>query len=202
MNSTWRNTLRGAAAATLGLAATFAHAHTGHGASTFLQGLAHPLALDHLLAAVAVGLWSARALPSGRVWQGPAVFLLALIASALAAQAGLAFAWTEQGIALGIVLFGAMLVLACRGVSPQPGRGLALVAVAASLHGLAHGAEAGGASFTGYAIGFLATTALLHASGLAAGFALQRLREALARRIALGLGAGFGIAGLALLGLG
>lgn len=177
MTSNWRTTLRGAAAATLALGATIAHAHTGHGAATsLLQGVLHPLAPDHLLAAVAVGLWSARALPAGRVWQGPAVFLLALVASALAANAGLAFAWTEQGIVLGIALFAVLLVLACRGVTVPPAGGLALVAAAASLHGLAHGAEASGASFAAYAAGFLATTAVLQAAGLSAGFALQRLR--------------------------
>jgi urease accessory protein len=201
MTSTWRSTLRGGAAATLALTATLAQAHTGHGAASLLQGLAHPLALDHLLAAVAVGLWSARALPAGRVWQGPAVFLLALAAGALAAQAGLGFFWIEQAIALSIALFGAMLVLACRGDAALPGRGLPLVAAAAALHGLAHGAEAGGAAFGAYAIGFVATTAALHAAGLSAGFALQRLRDAVARRIALALGAGLGATGLVLFGL-
>lgn len=199
MNLNWRNTLRGAAAAALACGATLAHAHTGHGATSFLQGLAHPIALDHLLAAVAVGLWSARALPAHRAWQGPAVFLLSLVAAALAAQAGLALPFVEQGIALSVMLFGAMVVLACRGVTPQPARGLVLVGAAAALHGLAHGAEAGGASFAAYAIGFLATTALLHATGLSAGFTLQRLRASLARRIAYGIGAGFGAAGLYLL---
>lgn len=199
MRLTWHNTLRGAAAATLACGATLAHAHTGHGAASLLQGLAHPLAPDHLLAAVAVGLWSARALPAGRVWQGPAVFLFALVAAALAAQAGLALPFAEQGIALGVMLFGAMLVLACRGVQPQPVSGLLLVAAAAALHGLAHGGEAAGAAFASYAAGFLASTALLHALGLSAGFGLQSLRASLARRIAFGVGAGFGAAGLYLL---
>ena len=199
MTLTWRNTLRGAAAATLACGATLAHAHTGHGAPSFLQGLAHPLAADHLLAAMAVGLWSARALPTGRVWQGPAVFLFSLVAAAFAAQAGLALPFLEQGIALSVLLFGAMLVLACRGATPHPTRGLLLVGAAAALHGLAHGAEASGAAFTAYAIGFLATTGLLHAGGLASGFAVQRLRASLAQRLTIGLGAGFGAAGLYLL---
>ncbi len=199
MTLTWRNTLRGAAAATLAFAAVGAQAHTGHGTGGLFEGLAHPLAPDHLLAAVALGLWSARALPAGRVWQGPAVFLLALLAGAMAAQAGLDLAWREQGIALSVALFGAMLVAACGEASPRPARGLLLVAAAASLHGLAHGAEAGGPAFASYAVGFLATTALLHGAGLSIGKTLQDLRATLARRLAWGLGAGFGAAGLALL---
>ena len=49
-----------------------AQAHVGHEgghAATFVSGLAHPVSgLDHLLAMVAVGLWSAVALPQRR-WQ-------------------------------------------------------------------------------------------------------------------------------------
>jgi urease accessory protein len=200
MTLTWRNTLRGAAAASLAGAATLAHAHTGHGAESLFQGLVHPLALDHLLAAVAVGLWSAQALPAGRVWQGPAVFLLAVMGGALAVQGGFAPGWIEQGIALSVMGFGAMVVLACRGVAGRVAPGLVLVAAAAMLHGMAHGAEAGGPAFVSYAAGFLASTAVLHGVGLYAGFALQGVRASLARRVAVGVGAGLGAAGLYLLG--
>ena len=48
--------LRGAAALGLALAAGTASAHTGHGSESLLQGLAHPLGLDHLLAMVTVGV--------------------------------------------------------------------------------------------------------------------------------------------------
>jgi urease accessory protein len=193
---TRRNALRGAAAVSLALAATLAHAHPGHGTATFLQGVVHPLGLDHLLAAVAVGLWSARALPAGRTWQGPAVFLSCLAAGALAARAGFGLAWVEQGIAISVALFGAMLVLAARGTVRDGGRGLWLVAGAAMLHGLAHGAEAAGPAFASYAIGFLASTAALHAAGVSIGFVLQRVRATLARGVTLGVGAGLGAAGL------
>jgi urease accessory protein len=196
MSLTRRNTLRGAAVATLALAATCAQAHPGHGAATLLQGLAHPLALDHLLAAVAVGLWSARALPARRAWQGPAVFLSCLVAGALAAQSGFGLGWVEQGIALSVVLFGAMLVLAARGTSPAAGQGLWVVAGAAVLHGLAHGGEAAAPAFASYALGFLATTAALHVAGLSTGLVLQRLRAATARGVMVGLGTGLGAAGL------
>jgi urease accessory protein len=200
MISISRKGFRGAAAIALSCGATLAHAHTGHGTASLLQGLAHPLAPDHLLAAVAVGLWSARALPAGRRWQGPAVFLAALVAAALAGHAGTALPFVDQAIAASVMLFGAMLALTWRGAAGSPARGLLLVGAAAALHGLAHGAEASGAAFAAYASGFLATTALLHAGGVCAGLALQRVRASLAERIALALGAGLGAAGLYLLG--
>ena len=66
-------------AALLGLLACAgaAQAHTGHGTSSLFEGLVHPLGADHLLAMLAVGLWSATTLPAGKVWQGPATFMLA-----------------------------------------------------------------------------------------------------------------------------
>ena len=67
-------TLLSAALATTALAA---QAHTGHGTSSLMEGLAHPFGLDHLLAMVAVGVWSVSALPAGKAdkfmehtWQG------------------------------------------------------------------------------------------------------------------------------------
>ena len=69
------------------LAAGVAQAHPGHGAHGLTEGLAHPLGLDHLLAMVAVGMWSAAALPARRALMGPAVFVLALLAGAAAGLA-------------------------------------------------------------------------------------------------------------------
>ena len=68
------NSLRRGATVALLVAAGAAQAHPGHGASGFADALAHPfLGLDHLLAMVAVGAWSAAALPAGRRIAGPAV---------------------------------------------------------------------------------------------------------------------------------
>jgi len=158
----------------LGLLATAgaAQAHTGHGTSSLFEGLVHPLGADHLLAMIAVGLWSATSLPAGKVWQGPATFMLALLAGAALGIAGLTMPMLDQLIALSVVLFGALLVL---GRLHMPAYiGLGLVAAAASLHGLAHGAEAPASGFATYAIGFLATTVLLHITGAAAGLGIRR----------------------------
>lgn len=175
-----------------------AQAHPGHGVTSLMEGLSHPFGLDHLLAMVAVGVWSVSALPPGKAWQGPATFLLALVASAALGAAGLSLPFLEQGVALSVVLFGAMLVLARR---PVPASlGLGLVAAAASLHGLAHGAETPATGFAGYATGFLLTTAALHTGGVAAGLGIRR---ALAERSGWalgGMGALLGAFGLVLFG--
>lgn len=176
----------------LALAAAAASAHTGHATVGLVQGLAHPLGADHLLAMVAVGVWSAAARPAGLRWAAPALFMAVLALAAAAAAAGLPLPPVEAAIAISVVVLGAMLA-APRALPPL--LGLAAVAAAAALHGLAHGAELPpGAAFGGYATGFLATTAALHALGLAAGQRLLALRAAVWR----GLGAMVGTAGLVL----
>jgi urease accessory protein len=185
--------LRGAAALGLALAAGTASAHTGHGTESLFQGLAHPLGLDHVLAMVAVGVWSAAAFDGARRWIAPLTFLAAMTAAALPAMAGLALPFVEHGIALSVAMFGAMLAFAKR---VPAGPGLALVAAAAALHGVAHGAELpAGASVAGYALGFLATTAALHAAGVGLG-AMLRERGAWIWRSG---GALLGVAGIVLL---
>lgn len=172
--------------------ATSASAHTGHGTHSLMAGLAHPFGLDHLLAMVAVGLWSAAAFRGAQRAYGPIAFLTALVIGALLGAAGLGLPGTELGIALSVSVFGAMLLAADR----LPARvGLMTVAAAAFLHGLAHGAELPvGASFGAYAAGFLLMTAALHAAGVGLA-ALLRDTRALVWR---GLGAGLGVAGLLL----
>mgnify|MGYP000904823218 CR=1 FL=1 len=100
-----------------------AQAHTGHGTSSLMEGLAHPFGLDHLLAMVAVGVWSVSALPAGKAWQGPATFLLALIVSATLGMLGVTVPYLEQGVSLSVVLFGLMLVVAARPVPVAVGLG-------------------------------------------------------------------------------
>lgn len=168
------HTRRLAAAATLLALAGTAAAHTGHDTHGFLQGLQHPLALDHLLAMVAVGAWSAAALKGSRRWLGPLTFLLAMAAGALIGVATGAGPMVELGIAASVVLMGVMLVL--RHQVP-PALGLVLVAGAASLHGMAHGAELpAGAGMAAYAAGFLVCTAALQAAGLAVASGLGQAR--------------------------
>ena len=106
---------------------------------------------------------------------------------------GFTLPFLEHAIALSVVLFGAMLVF--RQSLSQP-IGLGLIAAAASLHGLAHGAETPATGFATYAIGFLLTTAVLQFGGVGLGMTVKRR---LGQRSALalgGMGAALGAAGL------
>ena len=189
-----------AAALLMGLAGA-AQAHTGHGTHSLMEGLAHPFGLDHLLAMLAVGVWSVSALPQGKAWWGPATFLLALVASAALGAAGVSVPYLEQTIALSVVLFGAVLVLASRAAPALPvAVGLGLIAAASSLHGLAHGAETPATGFAGYAAGFMLTTAVLHIGGVGMGLAIRRWMGQRSGAVLGGLGAALGAAGLVLFG--
>ena len=181
----WRH----AGAAMLALLAGSASAHTGHDTLGFLAGLAHPFGIDHLLAMVAVGLWSARALPAARCWLGPLVFLAAMALGAVTA-AGAMVPGVDTAVAASVLLMGVMLAFARR---LPVGPGVGLIAAAAVLHGLAHGSELpAGAGLAPYATGFLLTTAGLHLGGLALGLRFAAARDG-AWRLAGSLLAGAGL---------
>lgn len=173
---------------------TGASAHTGRGTTSLMEGLAHPFGVDHLLAMVAVGVWSVSALPAKKAWQGPATFMLALVLSAVLGASGITLPFLEHAIALSVVLFGAMLIVAAK---PMPKVfGLGLIAAAASLHGLAHGAETPKTGFADYAVGFLLTTAVLHLGGVGLGLGIRRKLAAGSGVVLGSLGTALGFAGL------
>lgn len=164
-----------------------AQAHTGHGTEGFAAGLAHPfMGLDHLLAMVAVGIWSTTLLSGAQRLAGPAVFVTLLLAGALVAMTGVVIPQVESGIAVSVVVLGGMLVMARRmGIAA----GLGLIALAALFHGYAHGAElAAGHSFAAYATGFMLGSVVLHGVGLGAGTVLQRLPAWVGRLVAALMG--------------
>jgi urease accessory protein len=169
-------------------------AHTGHETHSLMEGLIHPFGLDHLLAMVAVGIWSVHALPAHKAWQGPAAFLFALAASVVLGAMGVSLPFLEHAIALSVTLFGVMLIASTRALPTA--WGLGLVVVAASLHGLAHGAEAPATGFAGYAAGFLLTTTALHVGGVATGAAIRRWLTCRSAPVLAGLGGALGCAGL------
>jgi urease accessory protein len=148
-------------------ALALAHAGGDGGAHHgFLAGFLHPFTgVDHLLAMLLVGAWSATL--QRRWWLAPLAFVALLLAGALFASAGLALPAVEPVIALSVVLLGALLATR----SQWPAAAMAAVAaVFALFHGAAHGAELAG--MTALA-GMVLATALLHGAGLAAGFALR-----------------------------
>jgi urease accessory protein len=180
-------------AAFFGLVASASQAHTGHGSSGLHEGLTHPFGLDHLLAMVAVGIWSVSALPTNKVWWGPAAFMSSLFISAFLGAMGVAIELIESSVSLSVVLLGAMLVLVQVQISYRVG--LVLIAMASALHGLAHGAESPEPGFLTYALGFLVTTATLHFGGVVAGRAIKTCLPTNQSLIKTSLGLLFGGAG-------
>ena len=174
----------------LGLVASSAQAHTGHGTSGFFEGISHPFGLDHLLAMVAVGIWSVSALPAHKVGAGPATFLASLLLGAALGAMGVTVPYLENMISLSVLVFGAMLVLASLSITPQ--WGLPLIALGAGLHGLAHGSESPESGFAAYAVGFFLTTAVLHGGGVMAALGIRRWLPNLSGRITASLGILFG----------
>jgi urease accessory protein len=157
-----------------------AAAHPGHGAG-FLAGLAHPFTgLDHLLALLAVGLWS-RQQRDGYVLP-PTFLVLAALGAASSSGFPLAGSALEMSIAATVVLLG---VLAACALRLPAALALPVVSLCAFVHGLAHGQELSGMSS---GAGFLIASAALMAVGALPG---ER-----ARRVA---GAAIGLAGCWLL---
>lgn len=178
--------------AALAALAAPAMAHTGHDHVFGLgAGLVHPLTgADHLLAMVAVGLWSGFVLPR-RVWAGAAAFLSAMLAGAGLAWAGLDFPMVETAITASVVVFGLLTLVARRGQSGAvTGVSLAAIAAFGLAHGHAHAVEATGAA-TAYVAGVLAATAALHLAGITVARAVAA--RPVAQKV---LGAGIAVSGL------
>ena len=135
----------------------------------FMDGFAHPFAgTDHILAMAAVGLIGA-AIGGQARWLVPAAFIAMMVVGGAAALGGAALPGVELGIALSVVVLGALIALDGP-ISTTVA--MALAGLFALFHGHAHGAEmAAGSSLTGYFPGFVLATALLHAGGLAVGVA-------------------------------
>lgn len=177
--------IAGAALAVLVAGSAPVLAHTGvpgHEHGGLMAGLAHPVSgLDHLLAMLAVGIWSAliardtsRVGGTSRVWLAPAAFVTFMLIGAGAGIAGLGLPLVETGIALSVVALG--LLIAARADLPALASA-GLVGLFAVYHGYAHGAEASG-SIAPYMLGFALTTAALHLTGIGLGLGLARLRWA------------------------
>lgn len=182
-------------AAALALMAGPALAHTGHGdANGFLHGLQHPLfGPDHLLAMLAVGLWSGFVLPA-RFWAGAAAFLGAMAAGAGLSWGGIGFPAVETVILASVVVFGLLTLMARRGQAEWiTAASLAAIAVFASAHGHAHATEASGQALA-YLAGFLLSTAALHLLGI--GIARSVAARPVMQRA---VGAGIALSGLVMM---
>lgn len=151
-----------------------AFAHPGIATTPgFAAGFAHPLSgIDHLLAMVAVGLWAAQ-LGGRALWAVPATFVALMLAGAGLGMYGVPVPFVEAGILASLLVLGVLVAGAYR--LPVVA-GAMLAGVFALFHGHAHGSEmplsvAGAA----YCAGLAVATAMLHATGMAAGLAVRRL---------------------------
>jgi urease accessory protein len=147
-----------------------AHTFGAQGAGP-AEGFAHPfLGLDHLLAMIAVGLWAAQL--GGRArWFAPAAFVGVMAVSAWLGSSAPALPMLEPAIAGSVLVLGLLVAFAVR----LPTRAsVGLVGLLAFFHGFAHGMELPDAAAPAlYALGFLASTAMLHGIGLALGLSMR-----------------------------
>jgi len=143
---------------------------------------------------VAVGIWAAQ-LGGAATWALPLGFMSALAVGGVLGMFGVPLPLVEPGILGSVVVIGLAVALAWR---VNLLAGVALVAAFALFHGHAHGAEMPESmSALGYAIGFVAATGLLHATGVVTGMSLPYANRLLAR----GVGAAISVTGAALLGV-
>lgn len=171
------------------LAALPVSAHPGHGPDIigFVAGFEHPFTgLDHLLAMLAVGLWSATT--TRRIWLAPLIFASVLLVGAQLAANGLVLPAIEPMIAASVVVLGLLVMARVR--VPDFASAL-LVGSIALFHGAAHGVELGvGAAL----LGMLIATALLHGVGIMAGLLIKTKNSWWLR----GIGAGTALIGASL----
>lgn len=154
-------------------AAVPAAAHTGTGlAGGFRSGFLHPLSgFDHLLAMVSVGLWGAF-LGRPLIVALPVIFPTVMALGGVLGIAGVPLPPVEIGIALSVLVLGAMIAGKVR--APVWLASL-IVAVFAVFHGYAHGRELPSAADpVGYSAGFVLATGLLHVVGIGVGLIADR----------------------------
>lgn len=176
---------RAVVAVTLGLLLPAAAivAHPVHGdPSGFAGGVLHPLlGLDHLIALLAVGLWSAEQQGKSRWWI-PATFLAMMIAGAVVGMQSGAISIGEHLIISSVLVFGGMIAMMWR---PSLSVGLPVLSIFALAHGAAHGAEMPAAgSPVGFVLGFSLAAAGVIATGFASGTLIRRVAESKGVRIA------------------
>jgi urease accessory protein len=187
-----------AALAALVLAPSLAFAHTGVGETVgFVHGFSHPLSgLDHILAMVMVGVLAWQI--GGRaVWIVPTTFVAVMAVGGALGMMGIAMPFVEAGIALSVIVLGAVIAL---GIRAPVAIAAGMVGLFAIFHGHAHGSEmpaaAGGIA---YAAGFMIATAVLHIAGLALGFVIARVGDARGAFVTRSAGGLAALAGVGLL---
>lgn len=140
-----------------------AHDSVLHSMNALQDGFLHPFTgLDHLLAMLAIGIWSAQQKHT-HAWFIPASFPLMMLAGGALYLLGVVLPGVEHGIAASVLVLGLLISFA---VKLSVGAGVALVSVFAMTHGYAHCQEMPVyESAVLYGAGFVLATALIHAAG-------------------------------------
>lgn len=162
-------------------APAFAHSGTGL-AGGFTSGFVHPLSgFDHLLAMVSVGLWGAF-LGRPLIIALPVIFPALMAVGGVLGMANVPLPPVEIGIALSVLVLGAMIALAVRA---PVWLAMLIVAIFAVFHGYAHGKELPSAADPiGYSVGFVLATGMLHVVGIGIGLLNDRPGGLIATRTA------------------
>lgn len=134
------------------------------------NGFLHPLTgMDHLVAMIAVGAWSAQ-LGGKAIYRVPASFLVMMCLGGLVGIQKMQVEYTEFGIALSVVLLG--LAIAINRKTAWLIAALA-VGIFGFCHGYSHGVEIPHQhKVAEYIIGFMVTTLGLHIVGAVGGLLL------------------------------
>lgn len=175
-------TLLRLAIAFLALTPAVASAHPGDESAGLVHGFMHPLGgFDHIIAMVAVGLLAAR-LGGRALWLVPASFVAAMTVAGFAGSTGVALPYMETGIAVSVVVLGAVAVF---GMAMPVAAAMGLVGFFAVFHGYAHGLEMPDTvSGLAYGAGFVAATAMLHGVGIGLGLLIGQARRGAVGRAA------------------
>jgi urease accessory protein len=180
------------------LAPTAALAHTGvGGTSGFMHGYMHPLGgLDHQLAMILVGIFAYQ-LGGRALWLVPLTFVGVMALGGFLGVAGVRVPFIEAGIALSVIVLGAIVAFGAR---IPVAVAMGIVGLFAIFHGHAHGSEMPlDASGVAYGLGFMLATAILHAVGIGIGFLIGMTSKSLGNNVYRLAGGLASLAGIAIL---
>ena len=180
------------------LAPTAAVAHVGVGSTRgFVHGFMHPLSgLDHQLAMILVGLFAYQ-LGGRALWLVPLTFVSVMALCGFLSVMGLPIPFVEVGIALSVVVLGA---IGAMGVRAPLAVAMGAVGFFAIFHGHAHGSEMPlDALGLEYGVGFMLATAVLHAVGIGIGFLIGMSSKTFGNNVYRVAGGLASMAGVALL---
>jgi len=180
------------------LAPSVAFAHTGIGSTSgFMSGFMHPLSgLDHQLAMILVGVFAYQ-LGGRALWLVPLTFVSVMALGGLLGVEGVPIPFVEVGIALSVIVLGAVVAF---GVKAPVAVAMGAVGLFAIFHGHAHGSEMPlDASGAEYGLGFTLATALLHAVGIGSGLLIGLCGKTLGENAYRAVGGFASVIGVAIL---